>query len=45
MFSSLEEPEVSSVPITVEQYASELPNLTQEQLNQIAHPEILDADQ
>ena len=45
MLSSIEEPEISSVPVTVEQYASELPNLTQDQLNQIAHPEILDADQ
>ena len=42
MLSSLEKPEVYIGPVTVEQYASELPNLTQEQLNQITHPETLD---
>ena len=43
--SPLNEPEIGSVPTTVEQYVSELPNLTREQLQQIANPEILDADQ
>ena len=45
LISSTNEPNIASVPVTVEQYASELPNLSQEQLYQIAHPEILDDDQ
>ena len=40
--SPLSQPEISGVPISTEQYISELPNLTREQLHQIAHPEILD---
>ena len=38
-------PDIASVPIKVEQYASELPNLTKQQLHQIANPQILDDDQ
>ena len=40
--SPLAQPELSGVPISIEQYASQLPNLTREQLHEIAHPEILD---
>ena len=43
--SSIHEPELGSVPATVEQYASELPKLTRDQLHQIAHPETLDDEQ
>ena len=45
MLKSLDQPDISSVPITIEQYASELPNLTTNELQQIATPEILDNDQ
>ena len=45
MLLPLEEPDIASVPATIEHYASELPNLTKDQLEQIAHPEILDNDQ
>ena len=41
---SLDTPDVAQVPATVEQYASELPKLTREQLEKIAKPEILDDD-
>ena len=40
--SPLAQPELSGVPISIEQYTSQLPNLTREQLHEIAHPEILD---
>ena len=43
--SPIDEPDISNVPITTEEFALELPNLTREQLDQIAHPEILDDDQ
>ena len=43
--SSNQEPDITNVPVTVEQFASNLPHLTHEQLHQIAHPEILDKDQ
>ena len=45
MLKSLDQPDISSVPVTVEQYASELPNLTTQQIQQISNPEILDDDQ
>jgi len=43
--SPIQAPDVASVPIEIEQFASELPNLSKIQLEQIAHPEILDSDQ
>ena len=45
MLKSLDQPDISSVPVTIKQYASQLPNLTADQLQQIASPEILDNDQ
>ena len=45
MLSPLDEPDIASVSAIIEHYASELPNLTKDQLEQIAHPEILDNDQ
>ena len=41
---SLNLPDVSSVPVSTEQYAAQLPNLSQEQLNQISNPSVLDND-
>ena len=38
-------PDIANVPISVKQYASEIHNLTPEQLNNIANPETLDNDQ
>ena len=45
MLTPMDAPDIAKVPITMEQYISEVPNLTKEQLHQIAHPEILDSDQ
>ena len=42
--SSLTVPDISNVPILVEQYASELHNLTPEQLNNIFNIDTLDND-
>jgi len=43
--SPAQAPAIASVPIEVEQLASELPNLSKTQLNQIAYPKILNSDQ
>ena len=43
--SSITVPEISNVPISIEEYASKLHNLTPLQLKDIAQPEILDKDQ
>jgi len=43
--SPVQAPGIASVPIEMEQLASELPNLSKTKLEQIAHPEILDSDQ
>ena len=43
--SSLTIPYISNFPIPVEQYPSELHNLTPEQLNNIANPDTLDNNQ
>ena len=40
--SPLSQPEFSGVPISIEEYAAQIPNLTKEQLHEIAHPTILD---
>jgi hypothetical protein len=45
MLKSLDQPDISSVPVTIEQYVSELPNLTANKLQQIASPKILDGNQ
>ena len=42
---SINLPDVSGVPVTIEQFASEIPKLTREQVNQIANPSILDSNQ
>jgi hypothetical protein len=43
--SSLELPDIATIPVTVEQYAVELPKLTHLQLEQISNPQTLDDNQ
>ena len=43
--SSVTIPDISNVPISIDEYASELHNLTPSQLQDIAQPKILDQDQ
>jgi hypothetical protein len=38
-------PDISTIPISVEQYTNELQKLTQDQLQHISHPHILVDDQ
>ncbi len=38
-------PDISTIPVSIEQDANELQKLTQEQLQHISHPHILDIDQ
>ncbi len=42
---SLDAPDISTVPISVEQYAIELPKLMRQQLEQISNPQTLDNNQ
>jgi hypothetical protein len=44
LLSSMDIPDISTIPVFVEQYANELQKLTQEQLQHISHPHILDDD-
>ncbi len=45
LLSSLDLPDIATIPVTVEQYAVELPKLTRPQLEQISNPQTLDDDQ
>jgi hypothetical protein len=45
LLSSIETPDISTIPVSVEQYANELQKLTQEQLKNVSHPQVLDDDQ
>jgi hypothetical protein len=45
LLSSMDVLDISTIPVSVEQYANELPKLTWEQLHHISHPYILDDDQ
>ncbi len=45
LLSSLDLPDIATIPFTVEQYAVELPKLTHPQLEQILNPQTLDNDQ
>jgi hypothetical protein len=45
LLSSLDFPDIATIPVTVEQYAVELPKLTCPQLEQISNPQTLDNDQ
>jgi hypothetical protein len=41
----MDAPDISNIPVSIEQYATEIPKLTQEQIRSISHPQILDDDQ
>jgi len=41
----MEAPGISTIPVSDEQYANELQKLTQEQLQNLSHPQVLDDDQ
>jgi len=45
LLSSINTPDIGTIPVSVEQYANELPKLTREQMRQVSHPQILDDDQ
>ncbi len=45
LLSSMDVPNISTIPVSVEQYANELQKLTQKQLQHISHPHTLDDDQ
>ena len=41
----MDAPDISTIPVSIEQYADELQKLTREQIKHISHPQILDDDQ
>jgi len=41
----MEAPDISTIPVSDEQYANELQKLTREQLQNLSHPQVLDNDQ
>jgi len=45
LLSSMEAPDISTIPISDEQYVNELQKLTREQLQNLSHPQVLDDDQ
>jgi hypothetical protein len=45
LLSSINASDIGTIPITLEQYVTELPKLTSQQIKQISNPEILDDDQ
>jgi hypothetical protein len=45
LLSSMDAPDISTIPVSIEQYATEIPKFTQEQIQGISHPQILDNDQ
>ncbi len=45
LLSSMNAPNISTIPVSVEQYANELHKLTWEQLQRVSHPQVLDDDQ
>jgi hypothetical protein len=42
---TMDTPDISTIPVSIEQHAAELPKLTCKQLEQISNPQILDDDQ
>jgi hypothetical protein len=42
---SMDASDISTIPVSIAQYATEIPKLTQEQIQSIYHPQILDNDQ
>jgi hypothetical protein len=45
LLSSLDAPDIATIPVSTEQYAFELPKLTHLQLEQISNPKTLNDDQ
>jgi hypothetical protein len=45
LLSSINTPDIGTIPVTVEQYVIKLSKLTHQQIAQISNPEILDDDQ
>ncbi len=45
LLSSMNAPDVGTIPFSVEQYANELQKLTREQFKHVSHPQVLDDDQ
>jgi hypothetical protein len=45
LLSTMDTPDISTIPESIEQYVAELPKLTCKQLEQISNPGILDDDQ
>ncbi len=41
LLSSIDTPDISTIPVSIEQYAAELPKSTRKQLEQISNPQIL----
>ncbi len=41
----MDAPDISTIPVSVEQYVDELQKLIQEQLKHVSHPQVLDDDQ
>jgi hypothetical protein len=41
----MDAPDISTIPVSIEQYATEMPKLTREQIQSISHPQILDDQQ
>jgi hypothetical protein len=45
LLSPMNDPDIRTISVSVEHYATELPKLTQEQFQHISHPQISDDDQ
>ena len=45
LLSSINTPEIGTIPVADEQYVTKLPKLTHQQIEQISNPEILDDNQ
>jgi hypothetical protein len=45
LLSSMDAPDISTIPVSIEQYATEIPQLIREQIQSISYPQILDNDQ
>jgi hypothetical protein len=45
LLSSIDASDISTIPVSVEQYVNELQKLTREQLKHVSHSQVLDDDQ
>ena len=45
LLSSIDASNISTIPVSVEQYVNELQKLTREQLKHVSHSQVLDDDQ